>query len=215
MEQHMPQKVTSLPTIRRLPLYLHLLKELLNEGASVVSGTLLAEKMHCEPIQVRKDLSLTGVEGRPRIGFVIVDTIQAIEDYLGWNNPRDAFLIGVGSLGSALLGYKAFEQNHLRIVAAFDNDKKKCGKTIHGKEVLHISKLEDLSQRMHVHIAILTVPQPVAQEMATYLVRCNIDGIWNFTPGKLVVPSNVIVQNEDLSSGLAVLCKRLQDRSNA
>jgi len=192
-----------------------LLNELQKEGAGIVSGTLLAEKMHCEPIQVRKDLSITGIEGRPRIGFVIADTIQAIEDFLGWNNPRDAFLIGVGSLGSALLGYKAFEQNHLRIVAAFDNNKKKCGKTIHGKEVLHISKLEDLAQRMHVHIAILTVPQAAAQEIVSYLVKCNIDGIWNFTPGKLVVPPDIIVQNEDLSSGLAVLCKRLQDRSNA
>jgi redox-sensing transcriptional repressor len=192
-----------------------LLKELQNEGADVVSGTLLAEKMHSEPIQVRKDLSITGIEGRPRIGFVIVDTIKAIEDFLGWNNPRDAFLIGVGSLGSALLGYKAFEQKHLRIVAAFDNDRKKCGKTIHGKEVLHISKLEDLAQRMHVHIAILTVPQTAVQEIVSYLVKCNIDGIWNFTPGKLVAPPNVIVQNEDLSSGLAVLCKRLQDKNNS
>jgi len=42
------------------------------------------------------------------------------------------------------------------------------------------------------------------------LAACGVSGIWNFTNEKLSVPPEVVVQNEDLSSGLAVLCARLR-----
>jgi redox-sensing transcriptional repressor len=205
-------KVAALPTIRRLPLYLRLLKELEACGDVLISGTFLAEKLQCEPIQVRKDLAVTGSEGRPRLGFNIHNTIEAIENFLGWNNSQDAFLVGVGSLGSALLGYGAFEQHNLKIVAAFDSNQKKIGTTIHRREIFSIDRLRDLALRLHVHIGIITVPASAAQSVADYMVICNITGIWNFSPVKLQVPPNIVVQYEDLSSGLAVLSRRLQTR---
>jgi redox-sensing transcriptional repressor len=206
------QKVAALPTIRRLPFYLRILKELQNRGDLLVSGTYLADRMHCDPIQVRKDLSVTGTEGRPRLGFEIGRTISAIEDFLGWNNAHDAFLIGVGSLGSAILGYKAFQEHNLNIVAAFDDNPQKIGTIVHGKEIFTLVKLEDLASRLHVKVGIITVPESSAQQTADYLVKCGIKGIWNFTPVKLIVPIDIIVQNEDLSSGLAVLCRKMQTK---
>ncbi|HEX2959870.1 MAG TPA: redox-sensing transcriptional repressor Rex [Chitinispirillaceae bacterium] len=206
------QKISALPSIRRLPHYLRVLKELKKNGETMVSGTYLSEQLHCEPIQVRKDIALTGTEGRPRLGFDIQSTVDAIEEFLGWNNPRDAFLIGVGSLGAALLGYKAFEQHNLNIIAAFDNSLEKVGSIVHGKEVFDLKRLPDLVNRLHVQIGILTVPAYAAQAVATFLAECGISGIWNFTPVKLILPSEIIVQNEDLSSGLAVLCRHLQTR---
>jgi len=202
-------KVAALPTIRRLPHYLRILKELRNNGEQLVSGTFLAQRMQCEPIQVRKDLAATGTIGRPRIGFDIVSAINSIELFLGWDNTHDAFLIGAGSLGSAILGYDGFAQHNLNIVAAFDTDSKKVGNRIHGKEVFALDKISDLASRLHVHIGILTVPALAAQTVTDYLINCNIKGIWNFSPIKLTVPSDVIVQYEDLSSGLAVLCRRI------
>jgi redox-sensing transcriptional repressor len=41
------------------------------------------------------------------------------------------------------------------------------------------------------------------------MVEGGIRGIWNFTPTKLIVPKNVILQREDLASSLAVLSHRL------
>lgn len=207
------EKVAALPTIRRLPVYLRLLKELKSKGNLLVSGTYLAEKMGCEPIQVRKDLAATGTEGRPRLGFEIEKTIEAIEDFLGWNNTQDAFIIGIGSLGSALLGYKTFEHHNISIVAAFDNDPEKIGSIVHGKEIFDISKLAPLASRMHIQIGILTVPEFAAQMAAEYLVNSGIKGIWNFSPANLAVPADIVVQNEDLSSGLAVLCKRIKAKA--
>lgn len=202
-------KIAALPTIRRFPLYLRVLKELRDQGEERVSGTILALRLQCEPIQVRKDLAIAGTEGRPRIGFGVADTIAAIENFLGWNNMQDAFLIGAGSLGSAILGYRGFDQHNLKIVAAFDNDPEKAGRKIHGKEVFTLDKLPDLASRLHVHIGIITVPALNAQEVAEFLTDNGIRGIWNFSPAKLTVPPHVIVQYEDLSSGLAVLCRRL------
>jgi len=216
MEQVRQYKMAALPTIRRLPSYLAILNLLAKEGVEDVSGTCIAEKMRCEPIQVRKDLAVTGAAGRPRIGFKVEETIDAIETFLGWNNSTDAFLIGAGSLGAALLGYGGFLRLNLNIIAAFDSDAEKIGSVIHGRKVLDVRKLENLVLRMHVPVAILAVPAKVAQEMADRLSQCGIRGIWNFTSEKLLLPEHVVVQNEDLSSGLAVLCARLrQNHKNA
>jgi redox-sensing transcriptional repressor len=213
MQEQSP-KIAALPTIRRLPLYLRILHELKEKGDLLVSGTYLAERMQCEPIQVRKDLAVTGSEGRPRLGFEIRKTIMAIEDFLGWNNIRDAFLVGVGSLGSALLGYQAFAQHNLNIVAAFDSNPEKIGLTIHEHEIFSVDKMETLAQRLHVKIGILTVPALAAKATADFMVQCGIKAIWNFTPINLQMMPNVIVQNEDLSAGLAVLSRRLQAMQN-
>ncbi len=201
--------LSGLPTVRRLPMYLHLLKELDTQGREFVSSTHIGEKLGLDSVQVRKDLASTGIVGKPKIGFYVPALIGAIESYLGWDNSKDAFLIGVGSLGSALLGYAGFEKRGLNIIAAFDNDPNKVGNSIRGVEVLSLDKLPDLAERMNIHLGILTVPMESAQEIADVMVLAGIRGIWNFTQTYLQVPDSVFVQDEDLAAGLAVLSVRL------
>jgi len=98
-----------LPTIRRFPAYLRLLKDHANQGKMWISATTLADQLKLKPIQVRKDMACTGVEGKPKVGFQVCELIVAIEQYLGWDNTTDAILIGAGNLGAALIGYKGFE----------------------------------------------------------------------------------------------------------
>jgi len=203
------KKVVKLPTIRRLPSYLHLLKELHSKGLDYVSGTFLGRELDYEPIQVRKDLAITGVVGKPGVGFYIPELIQGIENFLNWDNTTDAVLVGAGSLGTALLGYEGFKKYGLNIVAVFDANPSKVGQTIHGRTVFPMDKLIDLVERMHIHIGIITVPAFAAQKVADMLVESGIRGIWNFTPTKVQVPEEVTVQNEDLSSGLAVLSVKM------
>ena len=60
-------KTVSEPTLRRLPVYHRLLKELQQSGWSFVSCTDIGEKLILDPTQVRKDLEVTGVWlGSPR-----------------------------------------------------------------------------------------------------------------------------------------------------
>ncbi len=201
-----------LPTIRRLPMYFSLLQKAAQENQTSMSSSQLAADLALEPIQVRKDLAAIGVTGQPRVGFPVAELIQAIERFLGWDNVTDAFILGAGHLGTALAGYQGFEKHGLNVVALFDNDPRKVGQTIHGKEVLHIDKLGNLANRLHVHIAILAVPAEVAASVAQLAIDAGIQAIWNFTPTKLIVPENVILERVDLAASLAVLSSKLAAR---
>jgi redox-sensing transcriptional repressor len=202
-------KVVSEPTLKRLPLYHRFLKERLATGRETVSCTDIGLDLDLDPTQVRKDLESVGIAGRPRIGYALAAVIEALEQFLGWNNVHDAFLVGAGSMGSALLGYRKFEQCGLKIVAAFDQDRAKIGTRIHGKQVLALDKLPNLAQRMHILIGIITVPAEGAQAVADLLVAGGIRAIWNFAPIRLRAPEHVIVHNEDLYCSLAALSQKL------
>jgi redox-sensing transcriptional repressor len=203
------QKIDKLPTVRRLPAYLSLLRELFLQGEQFVSSSYLAEKMEVEPILVRKDLELTRISGTPRIGYCIEDLIKGIEDFLGLSENLDAFLVGVGQFGSSILYNKELTNMGLRIIAAFDKEPKKIKALVHGVPVFDIARLTELSKRIRVGMAILCVPPEDAQEVADILVASGIKGIWNFTSTNIVVPDDVVAQKEDLSSGFAVLSVKL------
>lgn len=203
------RKTAGVPTLKRLPLYLRLLRQMKENGEEYASGAVVAKELGLDPIVVRKDLAITGAVGRPRLGFQMDEIITAIEEFLGWSNTSDAFLVGVGNLGTALLGYQGFEQHGMRIVAAFDTNPALIGQKIHGKVILDIKKLPSLAKRMHVQIGIITATASVAQGIADVMVEGGIRGIWNFTPAKLTVPPHVTLQREDLASSLAVLSHRL------
>lgn len=196
--------------VRRLPAYLQLLRVLQGEGHEYVSGTILASTHNLEPVIVRKDLAVTGIAGKPRLGFRVTELIAAIEAFLGWNNQTKAVLVGVGNLGTALLGYRGFEDLGLRIAGAFDCDPKRIGHWVQGRQVQSIAKLSSFARRLGITLGVLTVPAPTAQAAADLMVRAGIIGIWNFTPVRLQVPEGVVVQKEDLAEGLAVLSHRLR-----
>jgi len=196
--------------VKRLPAYLQMLRVLQGEGHDYVSGTVLAGTHNLEPVIVRKDLAVTGIAGMPRRGFPVAELIQAIEKFLGWDNQTKAVLVGVGNLGAALLGYRGFENFGLRIAGAFDQDPAKVGKWIQGRQVQPLGKLSSFARRGNIRLGVLTVPNEAAQPTADLMVAAGIRGIWNFTPAKLQVPEDVVVQKEDLAEGLAVLSHQLR-----
>lgn len=200
-----------LPSVRRMPMYLQYLKQVRERGRCCVSCTHIAEHLHLNSIQVRKDLAMTGIVGRPKTGYEVEPLIEAVEEFLGWNNTHDAFLVGVGSLGRALLGYEGFQEYGLEIIAGFEKSADKIGQTIHGKEILDIETLPDLIRRMHVQIGILTVPAEAAQEVTDLMVGAGIRAIWNYTPVQLDVPPTVVVEDVRMAASFAVLSLRLTD----
>uniref|UniRef100_UPI0035630AA3 redox-sensing transcriptional repressor Rex n=1 Tax=Pontiella sp. TaxID=2837462 RepID=UPI0035630AA3 len=171
------RKTAGVPTLKRLPLYLRLLRKMKENGEEYASGTVVAKELGLDPIVVRKDLAITGAVGRPRLGFQMDEIIEAIEEFLGWSNTSEAFLVGVGSLGRALLGYQGFEQHGMRIAAAFDKNPAIIGTKVHGKAILDIEKMPGLAKRMHVQIGILTVTASVAQGVADAMIAGGIRAI--------------------------------------
>src|SRR5208283_1067240 len=87
-------RVISEPALKRLPLYDRFLKEWRASGRETVSCVDIGRDLDLDPTQVRKDLEAVGVAGRPRIGYVLADLLPALEEFLGWNNLNEAFLVG-------------------------------------------------------------------------------------------------------------------------
>lgn len=203
-------KLASLPTIKRLPSYLHVIENAQREGREFISGTVIADELELEPIQVRKDLAITGIVGKPRIGFPVQELIDAIYSFLHWDRTHRAVIVGAGSLATALMGYPEFPRRGLGIVAAFDVDAQKIGRVVNGKPVYHLDELAGRVDELAASIAILTVPSLVAQEVSERVIDAGITAIWNFTNVKLKVPPGVLVQKEDLSSGYAVLSVKIR-----
>jgi redox-sensing transcriptional repressor len=199
-------------SLRRLPQYHHYLVDLAAKGITQVNCSMIGRDLSCVPVQVRKDLQYTGIIGKPKTGYSVAELIQSIETFLGWNNVNEAFLVGAGNLGTALLGHERFSKFGLRIVAAFDTDPAKVGQWIHEKAVLPLDELADLAQRMSIHLGIITAPAEVAQMVADEMVKAGILAIWNFAPVRLKVPEQIFVHNEDLYSSLASLSWKLAKR---
>jgi len=201
------------PSVRRLPLYLRLLRQLNAEGRTSVSCTHIADHLGLGTVQVRKDLAMTGIVGRPKIGYQLPDLIDAILSFLGWKTATGALLVGVGSLGSAILGYEDFRSHGLDIVAAFDANPAKIGRRVHGVEVLPIDQLTERAAETSAQIGIVAVPAGAAQDVTDRLVRCGIRAVWNFSPATLEVPPRIILENVRFVDSLAVLSQRLHQSS--
>jgi redox-sensing transcriptional repressor len=212
---HTDTRHASGPTLRRLPHYHRLLRQLRAEGRVHVSSRLIARRLGAVAPQVRKDLAVTSVVGRPKVGYDVAELIEAISAYLGWRNAVKALLAGVGSLGTALLGYEGFRDAGLDIVAAFDVSREKIGTHVHGVAVYPLSDLPALADRMGVRVGVLTVPAEAAQPVANLMVAGGIRGIWNFAPARLDVPADIVVEDVSLSSSLAVLSGRLNHPDSA
>ncbi len=205
-------KINKSPSIKRLPFYLHELRVLANDGQKSVSTTQLSQLLDIEPIVIRKDLEMTGAKGEPRVGYIVLKLIERIESFLGWEATTDAYLIGAGSLGTALLGYEGFLDYGLNIRAAFDIDPKKIGTMNHNKPVYNIASLKKFVETSGIRLAILCVPTRVAQVVADIIISAGIQAIWNYSYCNLQVPPDVIAQRVNLAGNFALLSMRMTDQ---
>lgn len=207
----MSTKTVPAPTLRRLPKYLNYLKQLKEEGLVTISASKIAEALDIQHTQVRKDFAYTGAEGVPKVGHQVDELIRCIETFLNWDNVTDAFLVGVGHLGAALLGYNGFQNSGINIIAAFDLPEK-AGQNIAGIEVYSMEKFSRMVSRMKVKVGIIAVPAEYAQEVAKLMVESGIEAIWNFAPRRLDISQDIIVENVDMYSSLALISHRLKKK---
>lgn len=184
--------------IKRLTLYHCILFDYIEKNIEFISSPQIAKLLNIDDSQVRKDIKLLNNTGKCKVGYEVRCLKKSIEKTLGFEKPKNAFIIGAGNLGMALAKYTNFQDYGLNIMALFDNDKRKVDVIVNFKKVFDVEKLPDLAKKLNVEIAILTVPRSYAQETADFLIKSNIKYIWNFTPTVLKVPNDVIVWNENL-----------------
>jgi redox-sensing transcriptional repressor len=197
------------PTLRRLPWYLAFVKLLKGKGEIYVSSTQIAKELSVDASQVAKDLSYVNISGKTRVGYEIATLINVLEDFLGFTVQHRALLFGVGSLGAALLQDSGLKQYGLEIVAGFDIRADLAGTAIHEIPVFHISEFPDRQKTLDATIGIITVPVDQAQNVTDHIIAGGIRALWNFTPFRIRVPGDVVVQNTSLYAHLAVMFNRL------
>lgn len=211
MSTYIPKEADKVPepTLRRLPWYLSNIKLMKEKGEQYVSSTQISKEINIDASQIAKDLSYVNISGRTRVGYNIDALIEVLESFLGFTNMHKAFLFGVGSLGAALLWDSGLHHFGLEIVAAFDVNPELVGKDLNGIPIFHSDDFETKMKEYDVNIGVLTVPINIAQEITNKMVDGGIKAVWNFTPFRIRVPENIVVQNTSLYAHLAVMFNRL------
>ena len=211
MSTYIPKEADKVPepTLRRLPWYPSNIKLMKEKGEQYVSSTQISKEINIDASQIAKDLSYVNISGRTRVGYNIDALIEVLESFLGFTNMHKAFLFGVGSLGAALLRDSGLHHFGLEIVAAFDVNPELVGKDLNGIPIFHSDDFETKMKEYDVNIGVLTVPINIAQEITNKMVDGGIKAVWNFTPFRIRVPENIVVQNTSLYAHLAVMFNRL------
>lgn len=198
------------PTLRRLPWYLAYVDILRQRGELNVSSTRIARALNVDSSQIAKDLSFLNLRGKTRIGYEVAQLADALADFLGFRTPHRAFVIGVGSLGSALMRDSGLSNYGLQIVAGFDVNPATVGRQDLGIPVYHLDDIDQAMEQTPAEICILTVPAEAAQEAADAAIAAGIKAIWNFTPYRVKVAEGVVMANTSIYAHLALIYNRLQ-----
>lgn len=182
----------------RLLRYKNALHRLHNLGFVKVFSDNLADAVGVTASQVRKDFSLFGICGNRRGGYQIEVLLEKLNHILGKSEQQKVIIVGGGNIGAALMKYRGFEKEGVKIAACFDIDPAKYGRKEGDIPILPLEVLKDFSRENHVRIGIIAVPDIAAQQVLDLMVAAGIKGIVNFAPIRLRAASDCIINNVNL-----------------
>ena len=197
------------PTLRRLPRYLAYVNLLRANNVEYVSSTQISKELNVDASQIAKDLSFLNIKGKTRIGYEVKNLERELQDFLGFKEVHNAIIMGVGSLGAALLQDSGLAYYGLNIVAGFDVNPNIIGTSICNVPILDIKELSYIRKNLNAEIGIVAVPVDKAQEVADLMIKSGIKALWNFTPFRIRVEEGIVNQNTSIYSHLAVMYNRL------
>lgn len=204
-----PAKTLPEPTLRRLPWYLAYVSILASQGVEHVSSTAIARKLNVDASQIAKDLSFLSLKGKTRIGYHVASLEHELEEFLGFKRGHNAVIVGVGSLGSALISDDGLHRYGLNIVAGFDINPSVVGTTIGHVPIFPVEDLKSLREAYNAEIGIVTVPVENAQQVADSLIEAGVKALWNFTPYRIRTESGIVVTNTSIYAHLALMYNRI------
>jgi redox-sensing transcriptional repressor len=170
-------------------------------GFVKVFSDTLAEAVGVTSAQVRKDFSLFGISGNKKGGYQTEVLIEKLQALLGKDRVQPVVIAGIGNIGTALIKYKAFESEAIKIVAGFDIDPAKINRKAK-VSVLPLNEMVGFIRGQDIRIGIIAVPDIAAQSVCDAMVEAGIRGVLNFAPLVLRANPNVIVNNVNLQNEL-------------
>ena len=201
----MPNRKIPRATAKRLPVYYRYLNVLVNANKHRVSSTELSEAVQVDSATIRRDFSYFGELGKRGYGYDVEKLLNFFKGILKQDKLTSVALVGVGSLGSALMNYNFHQSTNLRISAAFDPKESLANTVKSGIPVYPVEDMKKQIKEQQIDAVILTVPGSESQAVTDQLVEAGVHGILNFTPVRLSVPKDVQVQNIDLTNELQTL----------
>ncbi|MBF0217897.1 MAG: redox-sensing transcriptional repressor Rex [Candidatus Omnitrophica bacterium] len=185
-------------TIIRLSRYKNALYRFESLGFVKVFSDNLADAIGVTPSQVRKDFSMFGLSGNKRGGYKVDELLAKLNEILGTNKAHNVIVAGAGNLGSALIKYKGFEKENIKITAAFDIDHSK-GERAGEIPVKPFDEMQEYVRQNDIRVGIIAVPDMAAQHVADVMMAGGIKGILNFAPIRLRVDEGIVVNNVNLA----------------
>lgn len=170
------------PTLQRLPWYLAYVSRLRAEAVEYVSSTQISKELNVDASQIAKDLSFLNIRGKTRIGYEVAGLERVLQDFLGFKRAHNAVIIGVGSLGAALMQDSGLSRFGLNIVAGFDIDPEVLGAGKRDIPVYHMDEFAERLKELHAEIGIVTVPADRAQHVGRSGCRRRYQGAVEFHP---------------------------------
>lgn len=180
--------------IIRLSRYKNALYRLKEMGFVKLFSDNLADAVDVTDSQVRKDFSLFGISGNKKGGYLIDALLEKMNSILGKDQLQKVIVVGAGHIGGALLNYKGFEKEGIKITAGFDIDTARQNRSA-TVPVLPLEELKEYVKTGAIRIGIIAVPDIAAQSVADFMFAAGIKGILNFAPIRLKVPADCVVNN--------------------
>ena len=187
-------------TVARMATYLRCLTHLEQQHETTISSRALAGLIGVTPEQVRQDFSMFGRFGKRGSGYDVAGLKMEIETIFGRGVDQwKCCIMGVGSLGTALISSHMVQKWGFKYAAAFDTDPRKVGTHVGRIPVYALEDLNDIVRRKHIAIGVITVPASSARAVADQLCEAGIRGILNFSPQVIRAPEKIPVLSVDLS----------------
>lgn len=201
----MPRRDAPFSLVRRLPIYLRILDNLIKKDVEIISSRTLSKQTGFTAEQIRKDLAHFGAFGTRGTGYNTIYLREKLLKIIGLDKQTNVIIVGSGHLGKAFGRYNIAKNPYICVVGMFDKDPEVIGGKVENLTIEHLDKMPEIIKEHNVKVAIITVPREHAQSVVDKLVKLGITAVLNFAPIKLNVPEDVHVHNTDLTLELQSL----------
>lgn len=180
--------------VQRLLKYKDVLSKLKSLGFVKVFSDNLVDAVGVSSSQVRKDFALLKISGNKRGGYKIDQLIGDLNEVLGKKKLQEVIIVGCGKIGAALMQYRRFDEEGIKIIAGFDTDTAK-----HNPEgetpIYPMEKIKEIVKARQVKVGIITVPHASATNVLDELMAAGIKGVLNFAPVSLRSTEKCIINS--------------------
>ena len=190
---------TTREMVMRLTRYRSVLEKLRSLGFVKVFSDNLADALGVSSALVRKDFSAFHLTGNKRGGYKVEDILARLNNILGKDEEQKVIIVGCGKIGTALMNYRGFSRERIRVVAGFDANPDRLAPQA-PIPVLDPSRLKAVVNKEQVRVAVLTVPESAATQAADQLADAGIKGILNFAPARIKGGPELVIQNINIAS---------------